>query len=131
MSETVAVLINGQVVIEYDRSKSLTDKQQAYLNRMDQQMNAGVTLAGETIIQPDQIQRAKFVANALVQSIQSEDEPRIAATCSYLAERLPGLKQIRVDLKQDSHSIDLIFDQEFRNQIRVDFDPLAGKTGYH
>lgn len=131
MSETVAVLINGQAVIEYDRSKPLTDKQQTYLDKMDQQMDAGVTLAGETIVQPDQIQRAKFVANVLIQSIQSDDEPRIAATCSYLAERLPGLKQIRADLKQDSHTIDLIFDQEFRSQVRVDFDPLAGKTGFH
>lgn len=131
MSEMVAVLINGQAVIEYDRSKPLTDKQETYLDRMDQQMDAGVTLAGETIIQPNQIQRAKFVANTLVQSIQSNDEPRIAAACSYLAERLPGLKQIRADLKQDSYTIDLIFDREFRNQVQVDFDPLAGKTDFH
>jgi len=131
MSERLAVLVNGQAVIEYDRSKPLTDKQQQYLDKMDQEMNAGINLAGMAIEQPDQIQRAKFVANALLQSIQSDDEPRIAATCSYLAVRLPELKQIRADMNQDNFNIDLVFDEKFKNQVRVNFDPSAGKSTFH
>jgi hypothetical protein len=131
MSERLAVLVNGEAVIEYDRSKTLTDKQQQYLDKMDQEMNSGISLAGMTIKQPDQIQRAKFVANALLQSIQNDDEPRIAATCSYLAVRLPELKQIRADMNQDNFHIDLVFDAEFKNQVRVSFDPSAGKGTFH
>lgn len=131
MSDKVAVLVNGQAMIEYDRNKPLGELQQQYLEKMDREMDQGIQWAGERIEQPDQVQRAKFVANALLESIQSDDEPRIAATCSYLATRLPELKQIRADLKQDSFSIDLVFDREYQNQVRVDFDPTAGKSGFH
>lgn len=131
MSEKVAVLVNGQETIEFDREKPLTELQQQYLDKMDREMDQGIRLGGESIRQPDQIQRAKFVANALLESIQSDNEPRIAATCSYLAVRLPELKQIRADMKDDSFSIDLIFDREHQNQVRVAFDPAAGKSTFH
>lgn len=131
MSDKVSVLVNGQAMIEYDRTKNLTDMQKRYLEKMDQEMDQGIEWAGERIEQPDQNQRAKFVANALLESIQADNEPRIAATCSYLAMRLPELKQIRADLKGDSFSIDLVFDQEHLNQVRVAFDPSAGKSSFH
>jgi len=131
MSDKVAVLVNGQAEIEFDRNKPLTELQNTYLDKMDQEMDKGIHLSGEAIARPDQIQRAKFVANALLESIQSEDEPRIAATCSWLAVRLPELKQVRADLKEDSFSIDLVFDQEHKNQVRVDFDPSVSKTSFH
>lgn len=131
MSEKVAVLVNSQETIEYDRNKALSDLQKQYLDKMDREMDQGIELAGERIEQPDQTQRAKYVANALLESIQSDNEPRIAATCSYLAERLPELKQIRADLKGDSFSIDLVFDRPHEKQVRVDFDPGAGKHGFH
>ncbi len=131
MSEKVAVLVNGQATIEFDRNKPLSEPQQRYLDKMDQEMDGGIELNGEQIGQPDQIQRAKFVANALLESIQADEEPRIAATCSWLAVRLPQLKQIRADLKQGSFSIDLVFDQAYHNQVRVDFDPSAGKSSFH
>ncbi|MDY6979467.1 MAG: hypothetical protein SV201_06265 [Pseudomonadota bacterium] len=131
MSEKVAVLVNGQETIEYDRNKALSDLQNQYLDKMDREMDQGIELAGQRIEQPDQTQRAKYVANALLESIQSDNEPRIAATCSYLAERLPELKQIRADLKGESFSIDLVFDRPHENQVRVDFDPGAGKHGFH
>lgn len=131
MSEKVAVLVNGQAMVEFDRNKPLSELQERYLGKMDQEMDQGIQLEGERIDRPDQIQRAKFVANALLESIQSDDEPRIAATCSYLAVRLPELKQIRADLKQESFSIDLVFDQEYQNQVQVNFDPAAGKNNFH
>ncbi|MFO8024895.1 hypothetical protein [Thiohalophilus sp.] len=131
MSEKVAVLVNGQETIEYDRNKALSELQNQYLDKMDQEMDQGIELSGEYVKQPDQTQRAKYVANALLESIQTDNEPRIAATCSYLAERLPELKQIRADLKGDSFSIDLVFDRLHENQVRVDFDPAAGQHGFH
>ncbi|TDY00977.1 hypothetical protein [Thiohalophilus thiocyanatoxydans] len=131
MSDKVAVMVNGQAEVEFDRNKPLTDLQKTYLDKMDQEMDKGIHLSGEAIAQPDQIQRAKFVANALLESIQSEDEPRIAATCSWLAVRLPELKQVRADLKDESFSIDLVFDQEHKNQVQVAFDPSASKSSFH
>ena len=52
----------------------------------------------------------------------------IAASCAYLANRLPELKQIKVNEQNDAFSFDLVFDQEFNNAINVEFDPSLNKT---
>lgn len=131
MSQVVAVLVNGKSIIEYDRSKSLTERQQEYLDKMDSQMDLGISLAGQSISRPDTIERARFIASMLIQAIEEDDEPRIAATCSYLAERLPELKQVRANLQGGAHTIDLVFDRELNNQVQVEFDPVAGKSRFH
>lgn len=124
MSESMVVLLNGEALIEYDRTKVLPEKQRQYLDRMDRQMDDGITLGSEKIANPDQQQRAQFVAFTLVNAIQQDNDAVIAAMNSYLAIRYPDLKQIKADTDQDSKRVmfDLIFDQEHKNQVKVSFD---------
>jgi len=124
MSETMVVLLNGEALFEYDRDKTLVEQQRQYLEKMDQKMDAGIVLGNESINNPDQQQRAQFVAFTLVTAIQNDDEATIAAMSSYLATRYPDLKQIKADTDQDSRKVmfDLIFDQEHKNQIKVSFN---------
>jgi hypothetical protein len=124
MSDLMVVLVNGAAVIEYDRSKPLSGKQQEYLDLMDQKMDTGIKLGSETVVTPSQQQRAQYVAFTLLSGIQNDDEALIAAMSSYLADRFPELKQVRADMDDKGEKImfDLIFDQEHKNQVKVSFN---------
>lgn len=124
MSDIMVVLFNGEALFEYDRTKPLAENQRQYLDRMDQQMDAGITLGSESIENPDQQQRAQFVAFTLVRAIQEDNEAVIAAMNSYLAVRYSDLKQVKADTDEESEKVmfDLIFDQEHKNQVKVSFN---------
>lgn len=124
MSEKLVVLLNGEALIEYDRSIELPEKQRQYLDRMDSQMDAGIMLGDEKVENPDQQQRAQFVALTLINALQQDNDAVIAAMNSYLAIRMPDLKQVKADIDQDTRRVmfDLIFDQEHKNQVKVSFN---------
>jgi hypothetical protein len=124
MSDSMVVLLNGEALFEYDRSKPLAENQRQYLDRMDSQMDEGITLGTEKIAKPDQQQRAQFVAFTLLTAIQQDNEAIIAAMNSYLAIRYPDLKQVKADMDETSRKVmfDLIFDQEHKNQVKVSFN---------
>ena len=124
MSDSMVVLFNGEALFEYDRTKTLPENQRQYLDRMDQQMDGGITLGTEKVENPDQQQRAQFVAFTLVTAIQQDNEAVIAAMNSYLATRYPDLKQVKADTDESSRKVmfDLIFDQEHKNQVKVSFN---------
>ena len=120
----MAVFLNGIAQLEYDRDKLMPDHQAAYLDKMDTRMDAGIFLDGETIMNPDQNQRTRFAAANLASALQSADESVAAAMCSYLAIRLPELKQVKIDDNEGEITIELIFDEEYRKQVAVEFTGL-------
>ncbi|MDH5394860.1 MAG: hypothetical protein OEW97_01170 [Gammaproteobacteria bacterium] len=124
MSDSMVVLVNGEALFEYDRTKTLPVNQQKYLDKMDQKMDFGIKLGNETIVNPDQQQRAQYVAFTLLQAIEKDNEGIIAAMSSYLAVRFPDLKQVKADTDKNSGKVmfDLIFDQEHKNQVKVSFN---------
>ena len=124
MSNVMAVLLNGTAQIEYNRDIALPAKQRDYLERMDQDMNEGIQLGEEFLQAPNRIQRAQFIALHLVQSLLADNEQHIAASCAYLADRLPELKQVKAVTKPDGAiGIDLVFTEEYTNQVKVEFRP--------
>ena len=125
MSNILAVLLNGVAQLEYDRDKPLPPQQELYLNKMDEQMESGIEVDNKTISNPDLNQRAQFVAGNLAHAILSDQEAAAAALCSYLAIRLPELKQIKIiqNATNDSNelSIELVFDEGYQKQVPVQF----------
>jgi hypothetical protein len=119
----LVVLVNGESRLEYDRSKKLSERQRVYLDRMDRQMDAGIRLGPDWIEQPEPAQRASFVAAQLVDALQRDDEALIAACCTYLADRLPELKQIRARLLAAGFSVELVFDKAYVQEVTLDFIP--------
>jgi hypothetical protein len=117
----LTVVINGQAVIEYDRRKPLALRQQSFLDRMDRDMDSGIGLDDYRGVSPDQMARARFVANSLLQALEKENDSVAAATCAYLALRLPELKQVRADKKDGQMHIDLVFDKPFVPDQTVQF----------
>ena len=121
MKELMAVLLNGIAQLEYNRNQPLPDHQGAYLDKMDQEMAGGIEVDGRVIADPDLGQRAQFVAANLVHAIKSDDEASAAAMCTYLAVRLPDLRQVKIDDHDGEVSIELVFDQDYVKQFPVQF----------
>jgi hypothetical protein len=124
MNNIMAVFLNGIAQLEYDRDRLLPDHQAAYLDKMDAKMDAGILVGNETIKDPDQNQRTRFAAANLAHALNAQDEAVAAAMCSYLAIRLPDLKQIKINDEEDEISIEFIFDEPYRKQVAVEFTGL-------
>ena len=123
MQNIMAVMLNGIAQLEYDRDKLLPAHQAAYLDKMDEKMAVGILLGEEAVSNPDLDQRTQFAAGNLVHALKTGDESMAAAMCSYLAIRLPELKQVLIEEHGEQVSIEFIFDQEYRRQVAVDFTP--------
>jgi hypothetical protein len=111
MRSILELTIDGQVVLEFDRNTRLPGRQRDFLNKMDEDMDQGIQLAETRISNPDTLQRARYVAMHLVQAFENENEGMMAATCAYLAQRLPGLKQVRVESGGEESTLQLVLDQ--------------------
>lgn len=121
MSNIMGVLLNGVAQLEYDRDKPLPDHQALYLDKMDSKMDEGIQIGDTQIQNPDINQRAQFVAANLVHAIKNDQEPVAASMCTYLANRLPELKQVRIEDVNDEVTINLVFDDEYKKQVAVQF----------
>jgi hypothetical protein len=120
----MAVLLDGIAQLEYNRDLPLPENQALYLDKMDEKMDAGITIGEEVIQSPDLGQRAQFVAGNLAHAIITDDESTTAALCSYLADRLPDLKQIKINEEQGNFSVELVFDEDYKKQVEVKFTQL-------
>ncbi|MEN8206221.1 MAG: hypothetical protein ABFS24_09435 [Pseudomonadota bacterium] len=124
MNNIMAVFLNGIAQLEYDRDRLLPDHQAAYLDKMDTRMDAGILIGNETIRDPDQDQRTQFAAANLAHALNARDEAMAAAMCSYLAIRLPELKQVMIEDEAGEIAIKFIFDEPYRKQVAVEFTGL-------
>lgn len=127
----LTVVVNDQAVLEYDRRKPLAARQRLYLDHMDRDMDNGVPLEGRHQPAPDLRTRAQFVATSLLQALETGNDGVAAATCSYLAVRLPDLKQVRAHSNAGQLVIDLVFDQAYVPTQTVQFTRPGGKKGLH
>lgn len=117
------ILVNNEAQLEYHRGKDLSAQQCAYLERMDQQMDAGVQLGGVCIEKPDRLQRAQFVAIQVLEGLQQGNEALTAAGCAYLARRMPDLTQIKASLVEGGFSVELVFNEPYVKEVAVGLTP--------
>ena len=120
MKKLVAV-INGEVTLEYDRSKALPEQQKVYLDKMDEKMDQGIPHGQGNMFSPQIEHKAQFVADQLVNAISNDNEQLIAATMAYLATRLPELQQISSEEKDGQTTIKLIYDRPYAEEQAVQF----------
>lgn len=121
MSDVMGVLLDGVAQLEYDREKLLPDHQAAYLDKMDEKMSEGINIGDEEIRNPDINQRAQFVVANLLHAIKTDNEQVAGAMCSYLALRLPDLKQVKINEQDGAVSIEFDYENEYTNQVAVQF----------
>ncbi len=104
------ILINDQLVFEYDRSTKLDDKQLEFLDKMDSDMDRGFRIFGELITTPDTKQKATFVAMNLLKALKHDDDAKIAVSCAYLNSRLPHA--VEMHARDRDNRIDIEFVEE-------------------
>lgn len=121
MSNIMAVLINGIAQLEYDRDKALTDYQLTYLDKMDSKMDAGINIDGEMIESPELNQKIQFVVANMLTAMKQDDAGVTSSLCTYLATRLPDLKQIQISEEGEAITINMVFDEEYKGQTSVSF----------
>jgi len=122
MSDKLTVVVDGQAVLEYDRNKVLAETQLAYLDRMDVAMSKGLRIGQQQFDHPDLQQRSQFVALELIKALQDSNEALIAASCSYLANRLPDLQQVVAKAVEGNGMFcDLVFDKPYVQEATVQF----------
>ncbi len=124
MSRLLGVLLNGVAQLEYDRDKPLSDYQSNYLDDMDRKMDDGIRIGDAQLDNPDQSQRNQYIAANLLHAMRSGDEPMTSALCTYLASRIPDMKQLRYTEDDGEVSIEMIFDEDYRKQVAVDLRRL-------
>ncbi len=120
MSILVAV-VEGDAVIEYDRSRALPPKQLEYLDKMDEKMDISIPGGQGNVFAPDQEQKAQFVASQLMMAIENDDESLISASMAYLAIRIESLKQVSSKMSGGQKEITLIYDKEYAPAQTVNF----------
>jgi hypothetical protein len=120
-AQRLTVVLNGESQLEFDRGKELPEAHHAALERMDARMDQGILLDSRPIERPDALQRARFVAGQLLQAVQDGNETMAAATCTWLAVRIPDLQQVRGVLREDGLAVDLVFDRGYAPEVKLNF----------
>ena len=122
MNNIMAVLLNDIAQLEYDRDRPLSDYQETYLNAMDDKMDQqGIDIDGVRVEDPDTNQKIQFVAANLLSAMRSDNEGLTSALCTWLATRIPDLKQIKYTDRDGDVTIDLVFDEDYKGQVQVQF----------
>lgn len=104
----LTVFVNEQVVYEYNRDITFEEQQLMFLDKMDNDMEAGIKLRGELISHPDSHQRATFVVMNLIKALQQDNAAIIDASCAYLVNRHPELVEVHANDDENSINIELI-----------------------
>lgn len=121
MTDSLVVVLDGVSQLEYRHGTVLAEQQIAYLDQLDQRMDGGIELGGRRIESPDILQRAQYVSLQMLQAVEAGNESVAAATCTYLANRLPDLKQVRAITRGGQLTFDLVFDRAYAKEIKVEF----------
>ena len=111
MSSMLSIYLNDNKCLDYEKNVRTSGLQKRFLDSMDLDMDKGIEVNGEMIDSPDKMQRVHYVAMSLFYGIENKSEGMISATCGYLVNRLPELKQIRATEDGDEMTLDLIFDE--------------------
>lgn len=107
----LSIYINDEKVLEHNNDSREPGLLRRFLDNMDLDMDEGIEINDETIFSPDQSQRANYVAMNLLHGLELKNEGLISATCSYLVNRFPKLKQIRAIENGKEITMDLIFNE--------------------
>ncbi len=124
MTGQLAVIVNDQLTLQYDRSRALPAHQQAYLDKLDRRFEHGIELQGEQLDHPNIEQRARYIALSLMEGILYQEDAKASACLAWLATRLPELKQVIATVDENGTQFELVFDREYRPQAGVRIDEL-------
>jgi len=104
------VWLNDEVVIEYDRNKEQSHHQLLFLEKMNTDMEKGITIGGEHIQHPDENDRIHYVAMKLIEGILTGNEALTTVLCAYITNRYDALLEIKAQQEGGQIVMTFIFD---------------------
>lgn len=113
MDDILGVLVDGQPQVEFDRGKPLPAEQADWLAQMDQKMDGGVVLEGQSVPDPDLAVRARFVAANLAGALAAGKDNLALALTTWLGIRCPDLKQVKIASGELGMQIDLDYENPY------------------
>ena len=119
--DKLVIVVNNDKVLEYFRDRQLPERQQHDLETIDKKLQQGFEISGELINTPNSQDKAMFVANLLISALHDNDDAKIGLSCAYLANYYPDLKQVRASLHEDRCTIQLINDQAYVEESKIQF----------
>lgn len=120
----LAIVVNDELMLQFDRSKELPERQQQHLAKLDAKFDQGIELQGETLHKPNIEQKARYMALSMMEGIMYQEDAKAAVSMAWLATRLPDLKQVKAIVDENGSRFDLIFDREYQPHQVVPFDGL-------
>lgn len=124
MNNILAVVVNDQLILQYDRDRPLPGHQQSYLEKLDRKFDDGIELQGEFLPEPDLQQRARYMSLSLMEGIIYQEDALASASLAWLATRLPDLKQVVAVVDEAGTKFELVFDREYQPHQVVKFHGL-------
>jgi len=124
---TLAVVVNDQLMLEYNRDIPLDENKQKYLESLDAKFDNGIELEGEKLSNPTLQQRAQFISLSMMEGIMYKDDKMASVSVAWLALRLPDLKQVVAAVDHNGTKFELVFDREYQPHVDVEFNPSLFK----
>ena len=115
-------------MLEYHRDIPLDENKQKYLDSLDTKFDQGIELEGEKFSNPTLQQRAQFITLSMMEGIMYKDEKMASVSLTWLALRLPDLKQVIAAVDHNGTKFELVFDREYQPHVNVDFNPSLFKS---
>ena len=118
------VQVDGKVVLEYDRRKPLNKRQQEDLSRIDTKLSQNTEADEHSDSQPNPLKFTEVVSCALVKALQTGNDQVTAASCAWLANRIPELRQVKAKIEgAEQISIELVFNRDYQPEQTIRFVP--------
>ena len=89
------VKYNGATVFSQPRQR-LPGHMRSALERLDEQLRAGLTLEGRFLAEPDHAQRMQYVVNMLGEALRRQRADVSELMCLYLARYHPEITVLRL-----------------------------------
>lgn len=109
MDNLLTLVINDKTVLQYDSSSRLAGHQRRFLQQMDADMDRGIMVGGEMVVEPDMEQRTDYVAMTLVRAALSHNDNLKQAACAYLGHRNPALRKIVAREQGEDIHMELVY----------------------
>lgn len=107
MADKLRIFVSGAETHVFDKREGLARMQFAYVQRMQEDMDRGITFNGERLHSPTQDQRTQYVIGQLLEALLINDSRGISMLCRYLAQHAPGLNALHVEEDGDEYSVEL------------------------
>lgn len=106
--DKVAVLIDGNLDLYWDRTITMTPTQREAVSRLEQKLQEGFKVDGVRYDHPDPLKRAQLAASLIPQALRRGDDSLAATALALACTTLPDLKQVQYRRRQDG-SWDIAF----------------------